>query len=159
MREYSETELLSKAEAYCSSAERCESEVKHKLQQWGCGELEAESIIKALKKERYVDERRYCTSFAHDKYQFCGWGRVKIVMALRSKQLSDKDIEYGLSGIDEEEYASVLEKLLRQKAKTLKPGSGYELRGRLMRFASGKGYTSEEIRRGLKTIGIDGLID
>ena len=82
-----------------------------------------------------------------DKYRFNQWGRMKIVQALRMKQLPSEDIEAGLEEIDEEEYNNVLKSLLAQKARGLKAGSDYERNSKLIRFAVSRGFAMDEVLR------------
>ena len=85
-KECSENEVRNKAEAYCSSVERCVSEVEAKLEQWGADNGIKERVIEHLIKEKYIDQQRYCAAFVRDKYRFNQWGRLKIVQALRLKK-------------------------------------------------------------------------
>ena len=66
---------------------------------------------------------------------------------LRMKGLSDGDIQAGLEEIDTEEYDGILKKLLKQKMKSIKAANDYERSMKLIRFAMGRGFTLEEIRR------------
>lgn len=150
---YSEEEARVKAENYCAMAERCISEVKCKLQQWGTTMEAAEKILVHLEKEGFVDEYRYAKAFVRDKYRFSQWGRIKIAQALRMKNLPDICIEEGLQEIDDEEYLSVLSKLLVKKKRTVRCANEYELNGKLIRFAAGHGYGMGEILSCLKQIG------
>ena len=69
-KECSENEVRNKAEAYCSSVERCVSEVEAKLEQWGADNGIKERVIEHLIKEKYIDQQRYCAAFVRDKYRF-----------------------------------------------------------------------------------------
>lgn len=155
MKEYTENELTYKAEVYCSAAERCPSEVEKKIAQWGGTSDIIEQIMIHLFKERYLDTARYCRFFVRDKYRFNQWGRMKIAQALRMKQLSSADIETGMEEIDEEEYNSVLSRLLKQKAKTIKSGTPYERNAKLIRFAVGRGFLMDEILGHIKQVDDD----
>lgn len=159
MKEYTEKELTLKAEAYCVAAEHCPAEVAAKLRQWGAGEDTTATVITHLLKERFMDEARYCTAFVRDKYRFNQWGRVKIVQALRMKQLPPEAIETGLEAIDEDEYGEGLRQLLRQKSKGLKAANDYERRNKLLRFALGKGYSMDEVLRHVKELEADEWMD
>ena len=158
MKKYTEEELKYKAEVYCSSAERCPSEVEKKLQQWGSTTDVTESVMASLFKERYLDTARYCRAFVRDKYRFNQWGRMKISQALRMKQLSSTDIEEALNEIDEEEYFSLLEDLLKQKARSVKACTQYERNAKLIRFAVGRGFLMDEVLRLIKQVDADEFI-
>lgn len=159
MKEYTDKELLSKAEAYCSTTERCPSEVLSKLRQWGSTEQLSSAIIAHLLKEQFLNEKRYCTAFVRDKYRFNQWGRIKIAQALRMKQLPEEAIDAGLQDIDEEEYTNGLQKLLRQKGKSIKAANAYEHNTKLIRFAIGKGFSMNEVLKYVKQIETDGIVD
>ena len=155
MKEYTENELRNKAEVYCLAAERCPSEVEAKLQQWGASPETSAHILEHLQKERFVDTARFCRAFVRDKYRFNQWGRLKIIQALRMKQLPQEAISTGLEEIDEREYADMLLHLLQQKAKTVKAATEYERNAKLMRFAAGRGFSADEIMKQLKRTGTD----
>jgi regulatory protein len=52
-----------------------------------------------------------------------------------------------LDAVDDDEYLSILRPLLKQKRKTIKANSDYELNQKLMRFAVGRGFTFDIIRQ------------
>lgn len=159
MKEYSEKELTLKAEAYCSSAERCPTDMEEKLKQWGAGEDVLARVMAHLFKERYLDASRFCRFFVRDKYRFNQWGRMKIAQALRMKRMDRADIETGLEEIDEEEYTEILEKLLQQKARSIKAKTPYERNTKLIRFAVGRGFTMDEVMRHVKQVDADAYFD
>ena len=103
MKEYTEDEIRNKAEAYCSVAERCISEVKSKLQQWGLPLEREEAVLQYLQTEKFIDEQRYSIAFVRDKYRFNSWGRVKIAQALKLKRIPSVCISKALEEIDDEE--------------------------------------------------------
>ena len=59
MKEITEQEALSKAAAYCSSAEHCTAEVVAKLDAWGIPTEGQARILARLVQEHYIDEARY----------------------------------------------------------------------------------------------------
>lgn len=159
MNQDEEKKLKSKAEAYCSAAERCPSDVMEKLRKWGASEEMIPVIVAHLEKERYLDAGRFCRFFVRDKYRFNQWGRLKIVQALRMKQLDSAHIQEGLEEIDDQEYFQILGRLLRQKARGVKAASAYERNVKLMRFAAGRGFTMDEIQRVVKQVDTDEPVD
>lgn len=153
--ECSENVARNKAEVYCSTVERCVSEVEAKLEQWGVTDEIREKIIKHLIDEKYIDQQRYCAAFVRDKYRFNQWGKVKISQALRMKRISPDLISLGMEEIDEEEYFEILSSLIEQKKKNVKARTGYERNGKLIRFALGRGFEMEVILRCVKQVDYD----
>lgn len=144
-----------KAEAYCAMSEHCTDDVCRKLEQWGAPLAAYDSILEHLKKEKYVDDARYAIAFVKDKYRFNQWGRMKIVQALRLKQIASVEINQALEEIDDTEYSDILMSVIRRKLPTIKAVNDYERKGKLVRFAAGRGYEVEKILQCLKRIGYD----
>jgi regulatory protein len=149
------SEALTTAASYCSMAEHCISEVVDKLKRYELTSEEQSKIIKHLQAEGYLNESRYVKAFVKDKFRFSKWGRVKIRYALRQKGISSALAEEGLTEIEEEVYFEVLTDLLRQKKRSIKANSPYELRGKLLRFAAGRGFELEHAGACLRKMGLD----
>lgn len=144
--------LLNKAAIYASRCEHCESEVREKLLGWGGSEGEADEIITYLTEERYIDNQRYANSYTRDKFRFNHWGKYKIGMMLRSKDICNEIIEEALNQIGEEEYLEKLEQILRDKLRSLKYSSEYEKKGKLFKFAQSRGFESGAISKVIDSI-------
>ena len=144
-----------KAEAYCAMSEHCTDDVCRKLEQWGAPLAEFDSILEHLKKEKYVDNRRYAIAFVRDKYRFNQWGRIKIAQSLRLKQIDSEEIKLAMEEVDEAEYLDILTSAIRRKLPTIKAVNDYERRGKLVRFAVGRGYEVEKILQCLNRIGYE----
>ena len=139
--------LLNKAATYASRCEHCESEVREKLIDWGANSNEIDKIINYLIEERYIDNQRYANSYTRDKFRFNHWGKYKISMMLRSKDIESEFIEEALCQIDEEEYLEKLQQILRDKLRSLKYSSEYEKKGKLFKFAQSRGFESGAISK------------
>ena len=131
-KEMTEQEAFLQLAALCAQAEHCEQEMRDKLKRWDINESAQDRIIQRLIRERYIDNERYARA---------------VQQALWLKRI-DKDIQQRvLDEIDEKEYLDVLRPLLRQKRKTTKAESDYELNRKLVRFALGRGFTFDIIRQ------------
>ena len=139
--------LLNKAATYASRCEHCESEVREKLLHWGGSEEETDEIISYLIKERYIDNQRYANSYTRDKFRFNHWGKYKICMMLRSKDIDSDTIEEAMNQIEEEEYLEKLQQILKDKLRSLKYSSEYEKKGKLFKFAQSRGFESSAISK------------
>lgn len=152
MKEWTEQEALRKLAVYCSAAEHCLREVQEKLESWGIDVRARKRIIDRLVEEKYLDEERFCRSFINDKFKFNKWGKIKIRQALIQKKIDLELVDKNLKQqIREEEYIGVLQELLHGKEKNIKASNDYELKGKLIRFALGRGFEMETILRCIKS--------
>jgi regulatory protein len=133
--------------ALCAQAEHCQWEMLEKMRRWEVPEEAQARVMQRLVKEKYVDDERYAEAFVKDKIRYNKWGRRKVDQGLWQKHI-DADIRKRvLDEVDDDEYLSVLRPLLKQKRKTTKANSDYELNQKLMRFALGRGFTFDIIRQ------------
>jgi regulatory protein len=159
MKQMTEQEALFKLSAMCSSAEHCSYEMVKKMTDWGLPEDTQARIMAYLTKEKYVDDTRYCGYFAKDKLKYNGWGRRKIEQALYMKRIPKDIYEDILNGISDEDYVEVLRPLMKGKRKSTKAKNEYELNMKLIRFALGRGFGMDIIKRCVddtEEYGIDG---
>ncbi len=149
------SEALASAASYCSLAEHCISEVVEKLKKFELTSEDQAKLLRRLQDEGYLNESRYVKAFVKDKFRFSKWGRIKIRYALRQKGISAMLAEEGISEILETDYQEMLTDLLRQKKRSVKANSSYELRGKLLRFVAGRGFELEQAGAILRKMGID----
>ena len=142
-----EEKIFVKMATLCAKRESCESEIRKKLDRYDLQEDAVKRMITRLEKENYLNERRYCRSFIHDKHQFNKWGRTKIEFALRQKQIPSEVIASAFSEFPVSWFGEPLLELLQRKSKTMKAKNDFEKRTKLIRYALGKGYTMDETLR------------
>ena len=147
MKQITEQEAYVRLASLCAQAEHCQYEIKEKMRRWELGEEAQTRIMERLVKERYIDEMRYARAFVKDKVVYNKWGRRKVEQALWQKQIDDDIRQSVLEEVDDETYVSVLRPLLKQKRKSTKAGSEYEMNQKLVRFALGRGFTFDIIRQ------------
>ena len=146
-KEMTEQEAYLQLTALCAQAEHCQQEMRDKMRRWELDETIQDRIVARLIKERYIDDERYARAFVKDKIRYNKWGRRKVQQALWLKHI-DSDIQQRvLDEIDEKEYLDVLRPLLKQKRKSIKAESDYELNQKLVRFALGRGFGFDIIRQ------------
>ena len=147
MKEKTEQEAYLQLAAVCAHAEHCEQEMRDKMKRWGMDKDVQERVVARLVKERYIDNERYARAFVKDKIRYNKWGQRKVRQALWLKRI-DEDIQQRvLDEIDEKEYLDILRPLLKQKRKSIKAESDYELNQKLARFALSRGFTFDLIRQ------------
>ena len=137
--ELSKLEWLAKAQAYCARAEHCAADVRRKFYEWGLQDAEiADSIEQNLYADNFLNDRRFCEAYVHDKVAYQSWGRLKIQAGLRALQLPESEIRAALENIDETAYFDNLRKLIRARKS--------DPEDKRLRFLLQRGFTYEEIK-------------
>ena len=142
---YTKKEALSVITRICSKKEICSTEVIEKLANWGISDSDTNEIIDYLLKEKFVDDVRYATHYASDKFRFNKWGKYKIANALKLKRLPEYIITGALDLLSKDDYRLLLKEELAKKIRNLPKTSTYELKGKLYRFAASRGYENDLI--------------
>jgi regulatory protein len=133
---------LDKAMAQCSRREYCVDDIRNKLSQWGIKNEDAEKIIGILISENFINESRYATAFARDKFKYNKWGKVKIAGHLRAKKIPPDFITTALDLIDSDQYIKVLRGILEAHRRSVRAKNQYDLKARLLRYGLSKGFES-----------------
>jgi regulatory protein len=134
-----------KASYYCSLSEHCIQKVREKLVQWETPKEFIDPIIDKLLEDDYINEERFARAFVKDKFRFNHWGRIKISTHLRALGISSENIATAMQEIDDEEYAKMLDEIVEKKRKSIKNGTDYEIRAKLLRHALSRGFEYEII--------------
>ena len=138
---------LSKAQSYCSRAEKCESDVRTYLYKQGVDTKDIARIVDSLVADKFVDNARYARAFVSDAFKFNKWGRLKIRQALLAKGISERLMLQPLLEIDETEYMSLLENLLRAKLKSVRDDDEYKVKASIFRFAYSRGFEPDLVEK------------
>lgn len=138
---------------YCQYQERCHSEVRRKLYELGVRLPKTDELIAALIEKDILNEERFAIAYARGKFRMMQWGRVKIKLVLKQKQVSDYCIKKALNGIDSSEYYNVLlrvaAKYLEKMAPVRHPGIRKQ---KLYRYLMQKGYEPDLVGEVVKTL-------
>ena len=145
---------LQKLKSLCSLREYCSSEIEAKIRPWNLSPEEKQAMIHILKEDGFMDDLRYAKAFTHDKLQFNQWGPVKISFSLRSKGIGEETILLAIHQIEKKLWMEVLQNILEKKKKTTSANSNYEMKAKLFRYASGKGFDFDHIEKAMQKGGL-----
>jgi len=148
----SDEQALKKLMQICSRQEKCKNDIHQKLKMWNIEDNSAETIIESLVNQNFIDEQRYASAFAKDKYRFNKWGKQKIRFQLSAKNISDSHIYTAISEIDEKVYFLIIEKEIAAKLRNTKAKSDWELKAKIMQFAQSRGYEIEIVEKILNKV-------
>ena len=147
MKEVTEQGAYLQLAQLCARSEHCQHEMLEKMRRWGMTDEAQARVMQRLVSERYVDDERYARAFVRDKIRYNKWGRRKVEQALWMKRIDDDIRERVLGEVDDDEYINVLWPLLKQKRRSTKAQSDYELNQKLVKFALSRGFTFDIIRQ------------
>lgn len=150
-REVSVATALSRLEALCAKAEKCEYELLVKLRTWRISPADTEAVMDRLRQGRFVDDRRFAAAFVRDKVVFGRRGRMYLRRALAAKRIDRDIVTDAIESIDEKAYRRSLVDLLgsyiRQHADLM---GTFEGRTRVFRYAVTRGYEAALVSQYLR---------
>ncbi len=145
-------QALQKLRQYCGYQERSHYEVTQKLWDLGVQRLEHDEILSLLIEENYLNEERFAKTFAGGKFRIKGWGKQKILYALKEKKISEYVIKKALMEIDDSVYEATLQELAEKKYNLLKNEQYLLRKKKTMDYLLQKGYEYERIKAAVSRI-------
>jgi regulatory protein len=133
---------LKKSMAICSRRELCITDVRARLQLWGVGNDEEEKIINTLIQENFINESRYAMAFVKDKFNYNKWGKIKIALHLKAKNIPGDIVGKAFDSIDNDLYLKTLRDLISVHRRSVKSKNPYDLKAKLLRYGLSKGFES-----------------
>ena len=126
---------------YASRAERSSGDAIRLMRNWNVPESERPAILERLVRMKFIDDERFAAAYVRDKSEFAGWGSRKIRTALIAKGIDRQIIDRTLAQLKESgNENSRLDQLIARKLNSLKSGTEYEKKGKLLRFGLSRGY-------------------
>ena len=127
---------------FCAYRDRSQKEVEDKLVEMRMIPEAREQIIIKLMQEDFLNEERFARSFVRGKFRIKKWGRLKIKLELKKKEISSPIIILALTEIEEKKYFQTLTDLAEKKLLLLKEKDPFKKKKKLYDFLSSKGYES-----------------
>ena len=147
-----EQQALSRLQTLCSRQEKCTADVMQKLNDWEVAPEKAAQIIKKLIGDKFIDDQRYAKAFVRDRFKFNQWGKIKIALHLRKKNIGEDLITCALEGIGRDEYKHFVKTLMMKKRKSMDEKNIYRLKSKLIRYLQSKGIEFDEIMEAMESI-------
>jgi regulatory protein len=144
------SEALNRCLKLCSSKEYCVNDISEKLSEWDLPKATVSEVLNVLIREKYIDNNRYAYAYAHDKFSFNHWGKVKIKFHLKQKKIEGETIQKALDAIDERAYEQAIIIEINKKKKTVMANTDFERNGKIARSVIAKGFEPEKVFRVLK---------
>jgi len=139
-----ESSLKRKIENYCAYQERCHFEVKRKLNNLGVFGQEVDEYICYLIDENFLSETRFSEAYVRGKFNNSNWGKIKIIQELKSRNISDWNINKALGQISEKEYNDKLKKLCEKRIDS-SDNSSPSIKDKIIRSLTYKGWETDKV--------------
>lgn len=138
-------QVYQKVASYCAYQERTHEEVREKLEKLYVLPDDIDIILARLITDNYLNEQRFATSFAGGKFRIKKWGRKRIQLELKRKNVSEYNIRSALKEITDTDYKATLAKLAIKKLEALAKKENNKLiqKKKLVNFLVQKGYEPE----------------
>ena len=135
-----------KIQAYCAYQERCHQEVAKKLKSWGLIQDAVDMLLVELMQHNFLNEERFARSFARGKFRIKKWGRIKIRIELKKREIYSKCIEFAMEEIDTDAYYETLKEVLQKKSNLEKETHVIKRKAKLTRYLVSRGFEYDLIR-------------
>jgi regulatory protein len=139
-KSYTVKEATIKLMQYCAYRDRSHKEVEEKLREMRMIPAAQEQIIIQLMQEDFLNEERFARSFVRGKFRIKKWGRIKIKLELKSRDISTPIIKLALTEIEEKDYTKTLYEVAEKKIRLIKEPDPYKKRQKLSNFLLQKGF-------------------
>ncbi|MEL0651908.1 regulatory protein RecX [Algibacter sp. TI.3.09] len=141
-KSYTLEEATRKMEHYCAYQERSHYEVRQKLISMNMIPEVIDVVAVHLIEHNFLNEERFAMAFARGKFRIKRWGRVRISMELKKKQISKVNINRALLEIENEGYIETFNELAEKKVETLKESDVYKKRKKFVDYFLYRGWES-----------------
>jgi len=112
-------QAIKKLEHYCAYQERCHQEVRRKLKEMNMIPEAADIIIVHLLEHNYLNEERFAKTFVRGKFNIKKWGRRRLTLELKKKDISKFNVNQALREISDDEYVDIFNDLAEKKANSI----------------------------------------
>lgn len=144
-KSYTFEEIKQKLVNYCVYQDRCHAEVEQKMKEFLLIDEAREEIILYLLKENFLNEERFTRSYIRGKFYIKHWGKNKIRMNLKQKQISEKMITICLDEIDEDDYRKTIARIYDDYISRQKGLQEYQKKSKTIKYLMSKGFEYEFI--------------
>lgn len=145
-KSYTLDEALARLQHYCSYQDRCHLEVEKKLLEMRMIPQACEVIIEKLIADNFLNETRFAQSYARGKFRFKHWGKQRITLELKQRQISPYNIKLALKEIEEEAYRKSFYDLADKRLRQLELETNLEAKKRkFVSYLQYRGWESQWI--------------
>ena len=139
---YTVDEARKRLERFCVYQERCHQEVQKKLKDMNMIPEAQDQIIVHLLKHNFLNEERFAKVFVRGKFRIKKWGKYRLQMELKRRDIGRTIIKNAMSEINDEDYLETLDEIARKKLSNIKEKHPQKKRKKLADYLMYRGWES-----------------
>ncbi len=139
---YTVDEAQKKLEHYCAYQERCHKEVTQKLYDMKMIPEARDKIIVHLLQHNFLNEERFAQAYTRGKFRIKKWGKQRIQIELKRRDISKTIITIALKEISDVDYYNTFHALAEKKAETIRETNAQKKRKKLADYLFYRGWES-----------------
>ncbi|MBB5266465.1 regulatory protein RecX [Algibacter amylolyticus] len=137
---YTVQEATRKLEHYCAYQERCHQEVRKKLESLHMIPEAIDVIIVHLLEHNFLNEERFAKTFVSGKFRIKAWGRRRLTLELKKKDISKVNINQALAEIENTEYIEVFNTLAEKRVNLITEPNNFKKKKKLIDYLLYRGW-------------------
>lgn len=149
---YTVNDALHKLQHFCAYQERCHQEVYDKLKTMNMIPEAIDQIIVSLIQENYLNEERFAKAFVSGKFRIKKWGRQRLTLELKKRNITKRLIENAIAEINESEYLETLDALASKKCSNITETNPFKKKKKLADYLLYRGWESHLVYEKVNTL-------
>jgi regulatory protein len=142
VKTYTVDEAQKKLEHYCAYQERCHKEVTQKLYDMKMIPEARDKIIVHLLQHNFLNEERFAQAYTRGKFRIKKWGKQRIQLELKRRDISKTIITIALKEISDVNYYNTFHALAEKKVETIRETNAQKKRKKLADYLFYRGWES-----------------
>lgn len=135
-------EAKRKLEHYCAYQERCHQEVKQKLRDMNMIPEASDLIIVHLLEHNFLNEERFAKTYVSGKFNIKKWGRRRLTLELKRKNISKFSINAAIKEISDEDYLLAFNALAEKRVEAIRETNKLKKKKKLIDYLLYRGWES-----------------
>jgi regulatory protein len=140
VKTYTVDEAQKKLEHYCAYQERCHKEVTQKLYDMKMIPEARDKIIVHLLQHNFLNEERFAQAYTRGKFRIKKWGKQRIQLELKRRDISKTIITIALKEISDVNYYNTFHALAEKKVETIRETNAQKKRKKLADYLFYRGW-------------------
>ncbi|TYB78873.1 regulatory protein RecX [Bizionia myxarmorum] len=142
VKTYTLEEAKRTLENFCAYQERCHKEVTEKLYKMRMIPEATDVVIGHLIEHNFLNETRFAQAYARGKFNIKKWGRQRLKLELKKRDISKFNIDLAMKEISEADYYETFQVLSEKKLRLISETDKWKKRKKLADYLLYRGWES-----------------